>query len=81
MINENLCSYDTLNPSNFEEDGDRTQPRNDCYCDNCFYGRDKLALLCIEALQTLKLAEPHLNGTPLNVRLAVTNVIAKMEDK
>jgi hypothetical protein len=42
-----LCSYDPRNPFNNIEDND--SPRNiertdKCYCDNCFYGRDRLAL-------------------------------------
>jgi len=38
---ENLCNYDKRNPY-FDKEFDevKTTP---CYCDNCFYGRDKLA--------------------------------------
>jgi hypothetical protein len=53
-IKSNLCCYDRRNP-NFmiteefgydKEEIDATGdfPRKDCYCDNCFYGRTKLAL-------------------------------------
>ena len=42
-VYENLCWYDERNPNNDYNDGD-TEPRKDCYCDNCFYGRDKLAM-------------------------------------
>ena len=51
-IKINLCYYDPENPnSNLDayEDEDRPQPRNECGCDNCFYGRDKLAMQLIEA--------------------------------
>ena len=51
-IKINLCYYDPKNPnSNLDayEDEDRPQPRNECCCDNCFYGRDKLAMQLIEA--------------------------------
>lgn len=41
-VYENLCSYDNRNPY-YDEEYART-PRQDCYCDNCFYGRDKLAI-------------------------------------
>ena len=45
-IKGNLCYYDAENPNNnldcYDED-DRPKPRENCYCDNCFYGRDKLA--------------------------------------
>ena len=46
-ISENLCYYDIRNPDCFVEDDseDHKEPRNNnCACDNCFYGRDKLAL-------------------------------------
>ncbi len=41
----NLCSYDERNPSYAELFGDDPpEKRNDdCYCDNCFYGRTELA--------------------------------------
>lgn len=52
-IKINLCYYDPENPnSNLDayEDEDRPQPRTEgCCCDNCFYGRDKLAMQLIEA--------------------------------
>ena len=35
-----LCNYDKRNPNYCPEFGDKS---DDCYCDNCFYGRDKLA--------------------------------------
>ena len=37
----NLCLYDKRNPAYNIEDGEKQNP---CYCDNCFYGRNKLAL-------------------------------------
>ena len=52
-IKINLCYYDPENPNNnldAYEDEDRPQPRTEgCCCDNCFYGRDKLAMQLIEA--------------------------------
>jgi hypothetical protein len=44
---EYLCNRDKRNPiweSLYEFDENPPEPRKDCYCDNCFYGRDKLAL-------------------------------------
>lgn len=41
-IYENLCNYDKRNPY-YDTDYIET-PRQNCYCDNCFYGRDKLAI-------------------------------------
>ena len=35
----NLCYHNPLSP---EHDLEDEKPK-DCYCDNCFYGRDKLA--------------------------------------
>ena len=46
-VYEELCSYDTRNPFYgyiTSEDDDPRPPRTNCFCDNCFYGRDKLAL-------------------------------------
>ena len=45
-----LCVYDKRYPqyrdivSIHYDQGDEPTPRVDCFCDNCFYGRDKLAL-------------------------------------
>jgi hypothetical protein len=52
-IKTNLCYNDPENPnSNLDayEDEDRPQPRAEgCCCDNCFYGRDKLAMQLLKA--------------------------------
>lgn len=53
-IEENLCVYDKRSPYDmlavYEAIGDETpMPRKDCGCDNCFYGRDQLA---VELLKT-----------------------------
>ncbi len=47
-----LCWYDKRNPENLVLDSGK-KPRQDCYCDNCFTGRDKLA---VELLRFKKLA-------------------------
>ena len=44
---DNLCYYDERNPSSSDhmvDAEDKAIPRTNCFCDNCFYGRDKLAL-------------------------------------
>lgn len=55
-IKKNLCLYDSENPNNnldaYDED-DGPEPRNNCACDNCFYGRDKLAVQLLETLRQL----------------------------
>lgn len=50
---ENLCVYDARHPSNadFREGYADQEPRNHCYCDNCFYGRDKLAVFILSLLK------------------------------
>ena len=53
-ILENLCLSDTRNPlhSDVYQEGDEVPPpRIECYCDNCFYGRDKLALALLEFME------------------------------
>ena len=51
-IKGNLCYHDRDNQKNSNIDDydeeDRPQPRNGCYCDNCFSGRDKLAVQMLE---------------------------------
>ena len=60
-ILENLCEYDERNP-NFEvleewEEGETAKiPRVGCFCDNCFYQRDKLALELLNYRTLLKQA-------------------------
>lgn len=48
----NLCNYDTRNPDGvisyltkeeIEEEGLTTKAKDNCACDNCFYGRTELA--------------------------------------
>ena len=44
--NESLCIYDPRNPcfdSSVDLEGTAQDTRDNCSCDNCFYGRDKLA--------------------------------------
>lgn len=45
-ILSNLCLFDPRNPHNIidELDESRTDRKEKCYCDNCFYGRNLLAL-------------------------------------
>ena len=54
-IYSNLCSYDKRNPY-YEDDFCDEEPRKNCHCDNCFYGRDKLALeiIVLKALDLIK---------------------------
>lgn len=54
-----LCTKDTRSPyfeSIYGRDGEdwpgyEIIPRQNCACDNCFYGRDRLALVIIELLE------------------------------
>jgi len=52
-IRTRLCIYDPRNPSSadlYAEEGDEVQPpRINCSCDNCFYGRDELAVELLSA--------------------------------
>ncbi len=51
---KNLCRHDTRNPHyDAEYDSDFVARSNDCHCDNCFYGRDKLAMSMIDAYNLL----------------------------
>lgn len=45
LIADNLCTYDPRSSNFIQLDGeDPWPPRTNCACDNCFYGRDALAL-------------------------------------
>jgi len=63
-ILSNLCSRDSRNPL-FDDiygwDDIKPVPREDCACDNCFYGRDKLAtaLLSIQDAVTRDLISTY----------------------
>jgi hypothetical protein len=54
---ESLCYYDPRNPDNVidEEDIDRQPREKGCGCDNCFRGKDGLALIIIR-LEMVKIA-------------------------
>ncbi len=47
-IHENLCYYDKRNPlydaDDAKEHHNNPKWADKCYCENCFYGRHKLAL-------------------------------------
>ena len=49
---EKLCQHDPRNP--FHDADDDTAPRDGCACDNCFYGRDQMALEIIRLRETLE---------------------------
>lgn len=56
---EKLCCYDPRNPDNTLEylDGSYENYKNaegECFCDNCFYGRSKLANHIIELYEGFK---------------------------
>lgn len=44
-VAENLCYYDKRNPDGafVNEDDDDGKRIDNCFCDNCFYGRTELA--------------------------------------
>lgn len=63
-IEENLCIYDTRNPNGvisfltkeeIEEEGLTTKAKDYCCCDNCAYGRTKLAEYIIELKKEINL--------------------------
>ena len=50
---DNLCTRDTRHPDyhdSYNDDDEQPIARLNCYCDNCFYARDKLALYILELL-------------------------------
>lgn len=63
IITKNLCVYDLrsdMYDDLFSCNGDdMPKPRNDCFCDNCFYGRDKLAIYAIDLIEQIREAINH----------------------
>lgn len=63
-VYENLCTKDPRSPywsSLYVDDDDDDpppEPRGDCYCDNCFYGRDKLALEILRLRNIVETSNP-----------------------
>jgi len=54
-IYEQLCVYDKRSPFFIEDkDWPNRQPRTNCSCDYCFSGKDKLALIIIDLIETLE---------------------------
>jgi len=60
-----LCSYDTRNPDGvksymteeeIKEEGYTETSKQDCGCDNCYYGRTKLALYILKLINTMPCA-------------------------
>jgi len=53
-----LCYYDKRNPDYWRDpdfdDDPPIKPRNNCYCDNCFYGSDKLAMIVLKLIEDLE---------------------------
>lgn len=49
MVSERLCIRDNRNPYFLDHYDPETppEPRKNCSCDACFYGRDRLALVAI----------------------------------
>ena len=51
-VYNNLCYYDPRNPDYDAFYSEDIEPRqDDCYCDNCFYGRDVLAMEILKLLE------------------------------
>lgn len=64
-VYSNLCCKDPRHPD-FEGcygwmNDDPVAPRQNCSCDNCFYGRDKLALEIIKLLEIMVTSRPKLH--------------------
>lgn len=62
---EKLCCYDRRNPDSdcIDEDLKVDIADKDCFCDNCFYGRNRLANHIIELYEGFK---PNIKIVKLN---------------
>ena len=52
LIAENICIYDPRSESFVEPlyEDEPCEPRGDCACDNCFYGRDALVMAMLRVM-------------------------------
>jgi hypothetical protein len=66
-IYDHLCYYDTRNPYYILalDIEDIKQPRQNCYCDNCFQGLDRLAL---EILKLKRKKDGKINSRSTKLR-------------
>ncbi len=51
-----LCYHNPLSPD-YDEEDEKDDPQDkskQCYCDNCFYGRDELAKEILKLTEQLK---------------------------
>ena len=58
---EALCYRDPRNPMflDFYDPEEAEKPRDNCYCDNCFSGKDLLALEILRLRERIKGAGPN----------------------
>lgn len=66
-----LCSYDVRNPMYNEmfglyDDDDKPKRSKDCSCDNCFYGRDEMAVYMLKSIELLEYAADALQDMEEN---------------
>jgi len=85
-IRTQLCYYDPRNPNNSLSDydpEDRPSPRSPgCGCDNCFYGRDGIAVLAIDlqtALEGLMQDWERVIGAPIPDGHEVKVALSKLQ--
>ena len=64
-ILSNLCCYDDRNPDMVDGDlpqDERPQRKPICHCDNCFYGRTRMAEYILELQTNLTVTQEHLKA-------------------
>lgn len=59
LVEEYLCVHDKRSPYFDEYDEEPREPRVNCACDNCFYGRDKLALHIAELKREMRARDEY----------------------
>ena len=71
IVSENLCVFDPRSDVyiDFDEE-DNVAPRNNCYCDRCFSGRDRLA---VEIDRLRAFIADHIHDTPVEEMMMEVN--------
>jgi len=81
-ILKHICVHDPQSPyfddlHHYDEQDELPKPRNGCFCDNCFYGRDALAIELLNYARAEMFSDKSQNTEWLRKQFLATS--AKLE--
>lgn len=62
-----LCYYDKRNPDYDADSDQEIRDKGECFCDDCFYGRSKLANEILEMRDVLESILLHINQNQIDL--------------